>query len=84
MANNTELADAIRLLAEKLNLDKVERPETAGEMFERLSKVKPPYFKGQADPTFLENWIREFEKLFECNTPLGSTSPLVDIVLSGP
>ncbi|XP_057246742.1 uncharacterized protein LOC130589489 [Beta vulgaris subsp. vulgaris] len=65
MANNTELADAIRLLAEKLNQDKVERPETAGEMFERLSKVKPPYFKGQADPTFLENWIREFEKLFE-------------------
>ncbi|KMT03787.1 hypothetical protein BVRB_8g189320 [Beta vulgaris subsp. vulgaris] len=65
MANNTELADAIRLLAEKLNQDKVERPDSAGEMFERLSKVKPSYFKGQADPTFLENWIREFEKLFE-------------------
>ncbi|XP_010687368.1 uncharacterized protein LOC104901476 [Beta vulgaris subsp. vulgaris] len=34
-------------------------------MFERLVKVKPPYYKRKADPTFLENWIREFEKLFE-------------------
>ena len=49
----------------RLTQEKVERPETAGEMFERLAKVKPPYFKGQSDPTFLENWIREFEKLFE-------------------
>ncbi|XP_010666662.2 uncharacterized protein LOC104883797 [Beta vulgaris subsp. vulgaris] len=65
MANNTDLATAIRLLAEKLNQERVERPETAGEMFERLAKVKPPYFKGQSDPTFLKNWIREFENLFE-------------------
>ena len=33
-------------------------------MFERLAKVKPPYFKGNVDPTFLENQIREFEKIF--------------------
>ncbi|XP_010687049.1 uncharacterized protein LOC104901197 [Beta vulgaris subsp. vulgaris] len=65
MANNTDLAATIRLLAEKLTQERVERPETAGEMFERLAKVKPPYFKGQSDPAFLENWIREFEKLFE-------------------
>ncbi|XP_056695684.1 uncharacterized protein [Spinacia oleracea] len=34
-------------------------------MFERLARVKPPYFKGQSDLTFLENRIREFEKQFE-------------------
>ncbi|XP_048492236.1 uncharacterized protein LOC125493188 [Beta vulgaris subsp. vulgaris] len=65
MANNTDLATAIRLLAEKLTQERAERPETAGEIFERLAKVKPPYYQGQSDPTFLENWIREFEKLFE-------------------
>ena len=77
MANNSELADAIRLLVEKLTQEKVECPETAGEMFERLAKVKPPYFKGQSDPTFLDNWIREFEKLFEVvNSPANTTSVL--------
>ncbi|XP_048502912.1 uncharacterized protein LOC125498701 [Beta vulgaris subsp. vulgaris] len=65
MANNTDLAVVIRLLAEKLTQERDERPETAGEMFERLAKVKPPYYNGQADPTFLENWIRECKKLFE-------------------
>ncbi|XP_048502858.1 uncharacterized protein LOC125498650 [Beta vulgaris subsp. vulgaris] len=65
MANNTDLAAAIRLLAEKLTQERVKRPETTGEMFERLAKVKPSYFKGQSYPAFLENWIREFEKLFE-------------------
>ena len=64
MANNSDLAAAIRLLAEKLTQERTERPDSAGDMFERLVKVKLPYFKGQEDPTFLENWIREFEKLF--------------------
>ncbi|XP_021851828.2 uncharacterized protein [Spinacia oleracea] len=62
--NNSDLVVAIRLLAEKLTHERTKRPDSAGDMFERLPKVKPPYFKGQADPTVLENWIREFEKLF--------------------
>ena len=33
-------------------------------MFERLAKIKPPYLKGQANPTFLESWVRGFEKIF--------------------
>ncbi|XP_056696340.1 uncharacterized protein [Spinacia oleracea] len=64
MTNSNDLAAVFRLLAEKLAQERTERPDSAGDMFERLAKVKPPYFKGQADPTFLENWIREFEKLF--------------------
>ncbi|XP_010681946.2 uncharacterized protein LOC104896854 [Beta vulgaris subsp. vulgaris] len=62
--NNNNLAATIRLLVEKLTQERAERPNSAGDMFETLAKVKPPYYKGQADTTFLENWIREFEKIF--------------------
>ncbi|XP_021746059.1 uncharacterized protein LOC110711930 [Chenopodium quinoa] len=64
MANNDALADAIRLLAENLNQNRNDNPDPAGEMFMKLAQVKPPYFKGGGDPTFLENWIREFDKIF--------------------
>ena len=64
MANNDALADAIRLLAENLNQNRNDNPDPAGEMFKKLAQVKPPYFKGGGDPTFLENWIREFDKIF--------------------
>ncbi|XP_010689515.2 uncharacterized protein LOC104903214 [Beta vulgaris subsp. vulgaris] len=66
---NNNLAAAIRLLAEKLTQERAERPDTIGDMFERLDKIKPPYYKGQADPTFLENWIREFRKFGVVNCP---------------
>ena len=46
MANNNDLTATIRLLAEKLTQERAERLDTTGDMFERLSKVKPPYFKG--------------------------------------
>ena len=62
--NNNDLAAAIRLLAEKLTQERAEHPDSVGDMFERLAKVEPPYYKGQVNPTFLENWIREFEKIF--------------------
>ena len=62
--NNNALASAIRLLEEKFTQEKVELSDPVGKMFERLANIKPPYFKGQADPTFLESWIREFENIF--------------------
>ncbi|XP_021773597.1 uncharacterized protein LOC110737564 [Chenopodium quinoa] len=41
-------------------------------MFKKLAQVRPPVFKGGVDPTFLENWIREFDKLFVAlNCPEG-------------
>ena len=49
MANNSDLAAAIRLLAEKLTHERTEGPYPSGGMFERLAKVKPPYFKGQVE-----------------------------------
>ena len=54
MANNNDLVVAIRLLAEKLIQERTERPDSAGDMFERLAKVKSPYFKGETDLTFRE------------------------------
>ncbi|XP_021743848.1 uncharacterized protein LOC110709895 [Chenopodium quinoa] len=64
MANNDALADAIRLLAENLNQNRNDNPDHSGEMFKKLAQVKPPYFEGGVDLTFLENWIREFDKIF--------------------
>ena len=59
MANNDNtLASAICLSVEKLTQQRVGRPDPARDMFERLVKIKPPYFKEQVDPTFLESWIR--------------------------
>ena len=44
--NSNDLASAIHLLVEKLIQERAERPDSAGDMFERLAKVKQPYFKG--------------------------------------
>ena len=47
MSNNDHaLASAIRLLAEKLTQERTESPDPTGNMFEWLTKIKPPYFKG--------------------------------------
>ncbi|XP_056683826.1 uncharacterized protein [Spinacia oleracea] len=31
----------------------------------KVASRNPPYFQGEEDPSILENWIREFDKLFE-------------------
>ncbi|XP_021730682.1 putative uncharacterized protein DDB_G0292292 [Chenopodium quinoa] len=35
-----------------------------GELFKKVAQSKPPTYQGEPDPTILENWLREFEKLF--------------------
>ncbi|XP_021773659.1 uncharacterized protein LOC110737634 [Chenopodium quinoa] len=64
MANNAALAEAICMLVENLNQNRADQLDPHAEMFKKLAQVRPPVFKGGADPTFLENWIREFDKLF--------------------
>ena len=34
-------------------------------MFKRVAATKPPTYLGKEDPASLENWIREFDKLFD-------------------
>ncbi|XP_021760568.1 uncharacterized protein LOC110725391 [Chenopodium quinoa] len=36
-----------------------------GEVFKRIAAVKPPTYLGKVDPASLENWVREFDKLFD-------------------
>ncbi|XP_048496352.1 uncharacterized protein LOC125495621 [Beta vulgaris subsp. vulgaris] len=65
MANKgNDLASVIRPLAKKLTQERLERPDYVGDIFERLAKIKLPYFKRKADPTFLARRIREFKKIF--------------------
>ena len=65
MANNdNDSASIIRLLTKKPTQERAQHPDFVREMFERLAKVDQPYFNGKVDPTFLDNWIREFEKIF--------------------
>ncbi|XP_021742727.1 myb-like protein I [Chenopodium quinoa] len=72
MAENAALADAIRLLAENVIQNRGDQVDPQAEMFKKLAQVRPPIFRGGADPTFLENWIREFDKLFVAlNCPEG-------------
>ncbi|XP_048502965.1 uncharacterized protein LOC125498740 [Beta vulgaris subsp. vulgaris] len=41
-----------------------------GEVFKRVSASKPPYYNGKEDSASLENWIMEFDKLFDAiNSP---------------
>ncbi|XP_021775563.1 uncharacterized protein LOC110739413 [Chenopodium quinoa] len=39
--------------------------DAQGELFKKVAQSKPPTYQGEPDPIILENWLREFEKLFE-------------------
>ena len=39
--------------------------DPAGELFKKIAQSKPPTYPGEPDPTVLETWLREFNKLFE-------------------
>ena len=38
---------------------------SSNDIFKKVAQSKPPTYDGSADPKNLENWIREFEKLFK-------------------
>ncbi|XP_021731339.1 uncharacterized protein LOC110698250 [Chenopodium quinoa] len=40
------------------------RSDAQGELFKKVAQSKPPTYQGEPDPTILENWLKEFEKLF--------------------
>ncbi|XP_021769526.1 uncharacterized protein LOC110733774 [Chenopodium quinoa] len=39
--------------------------DSYSEVFKRFVATKPPVYLGKEDPVSLENWIREFDKLFD-------------------
>ena len=62
--NKTALANAIGALADQLNQNRGEQPDPHSKMFKKIAQVRPPVFKGGADPSVLTNWQREFDKIF--------------------
>ncbi|XP_021836394.2 uncharacterized protein [Spinacia oleracea] len=39
--------------------------ENFGDVFKKVAASKPPTYDGKEDPASLENWLREFDKLFD-------------------
>ncbi|XP_021743468.1 uncharacterized protein LOC110709558 [Chenopodium quinoa] len=54
------LADVTQQLARNLT----NNVDAQGDLFKKVAQSKPPTYQGEPDPTILENWLREFEKLF--------------------
>ena len=63
--------DTNRTLRSSVKASKVRTPrvrslfEQASEMSKRISQSKPFPFDGKGEPSELENWLREFDKLFD-------------------
>ena len=65
--NNTNrtLRDLVKALIE-VNAPRVKSfSEQASEMSKRISYNKPSPFDGKGEQSELENWLREFDKLFD-------------------
>ena len=55
-----QLAEVVRDLAQT-RANPMRDP--AGEMFKKIAQSKPPLYSGEIEPSVLENWLREFDKL---------------------
>ncbi|XP_021765941.1 uncharacterized protein LOC110730446 [Chenopodium quinoa] len=58
------LANSGKQCCEKLARHSTNNGDAQGELFKKVAQSKPPTYQGKPDPTILENWLREFEKLF--------------------
>ncbi|XP_021768231.1 uncharacterized protein LOC110732581 [Chenopodium quinoa] len=62
-----ELSEVVRQLAvvaQQLARNSTNNGDAQGELFKKVAQSKPLTYQGKPDPTILENWLREFEKLF--------------------
>ena len=59
-----EVVRQLTVITQQLTSKTVTNGDSQGELFKRVAQCKPPTYQGEPDPTVLENWIREFEKLF--------------------
>ncbi|XP_021754918.1 uncharacterized protein LOC110720219 [Chenopodium quinoa] len=62
-----DLSEVVRQLAvvgQQLARNSNNNGDAQGELFKKVAQSKPPTYQGEPDPTILENWLREFEKLF--------------------
>ncbi|KNA18251.1 hypothetical protein SOVF_072650, partial [Spinacia oleracea] len=64
---NQEISEVVRQLAKvvrdlaQTRANPVHDP--TGEIFKKIAQSKPPLYSGEIEPSVLENWLREFDKL---------------------
>ncbi|XP_021745399.1 uncharacterized protein LOC110711329 [Chenopodium quinoa] len=62
-----ELSKVVRQLAavaQQLARNSTCNGDAQGKLFKKVAQSKPPTYQEEPYPTILENWLREFEKLF--------------------
>ncbi|XP_021737553.1 uncharacterized protein LOC110704075 [Chenopodium quinoa] len=62
--NLIEVVRQLAAVAQQLARNSNGNGDAQGELFKKVAQSKPPTYQGEPDPTILENWLREFEKLF--------------------
>ena len=63
-SSNKALRELVMELAEERRSKSKPTAETTSSMSKRISQNKPPTCSGTGEPTALESWLREFDKLF--------------------
>ncbi|XP_057247452.1 uncharacterized protein LOC104882935 [Beta vulgaris subsp. vulgaris] len=61
-----ELTSLTKNLAKAMTsqLNCQQEPDLVGEVLKKVASSNPPVYDGKEDPASIENWIREFDKLF--------------------
>ncbi|XP_021768949.1 uncharacterized protein LOC110733241 [Chenopodium quinoa] len=59
-----EVVRQLAVVAQQLASNSTGNGDAQGELFKKVAQSKPPTYQGEPDPVVLENWLREFEKLF--------------------
>ncbi|KAL2930454.1 Zinc finger CCHC domain-containing protein 12 [Bienertia sinuspersici] len=66
---NNDLNEVLRQLAavtqQLANRPEKQPTDPAGDLFKKVAQSKLPTYQGEANPTILEEWLREFNKLFK-------------------
>ncbi|XP_021722431.1 probable cyclin-dependent serine/threonine-protein kinase DDB_G0292550 [Chenopodium quinoa] len=79
--NNNELNKVVRqsaTVAQQLAArNNNKNPDPAGELFKKIAQSKPPTYQGEPGPIIIENWLREFDKLFVAEACLNESKEQV-------
>ncbi|XP_021747882.1 uncharacterized protein LOC110713743 [Chenopodium quinoa] len=59
-----EVVRQLAAVAQQLARNSTGNGDAQGVLFNKVSQSKPPTYQGEPYPIILENWLREFEKLF--------------------
>ncbi|XP_021722685.1 uncharacterized protein LOC110690164 [Chenopodium quinoa] len=60
----SEVVRQLAVVAQQLARSSINNGDAQGKLFKKVAQSTPPTYQGELDPTILQNWLREFEKLF--------------------